>query len=982
VTGQRAATGVAVVGMAGRFPGAGSVAQLWANVVAGRESLTRFDPRTLDAAGVSAADYRQPDYVPVRGVLPDIELFDADLFGYTPRDAEITDPQHRLLLECCWEALDAAGYGGRGGRVGVFAGTSLNTYFLRHLMARPDLERMLGLLPLVLANEKDHVATRVAYKLELAGPALTVQTACSTSLVAVHLACRSLLAGEADLALAGGSCVQLPQQAGYVFDPHGIVSPDGHCRAFDREARGTVPGNGVGVVVLKRLDEAVRDGDTIHAVIRGSAMNNDGGRKAGYTAPSVAGQADVVREALRAAGVPADRIGYVEAHGTGTELGDGVEIAALTEAFRSTTDRTGYCAVGSLKANIGHLDAAAGVAGFIKGVLAVRDGVLPPSINCDEVNPEIDWAVSPFYVNTRACPWTDRVRRCGVSSFGMGGTNVHVVLEQPPVPLRAASEGPASGGPALLVVSGRTAAAAEAVAGRLARHLAGDAAPALADVALTLQRGRVPLNWRAAVVARDPASAATALTASAPRKVGRSPSLVLMFPGQGAQHPGMASALYRKYPVFRETIDEGADALGSDIRDLLLAEPSDEQAAESLRRTRFAQPALFLVEAALFRLLATWGLRPRTLVGHSIGEVTAAYAASALAFHDALRLVTERARLVDGCATGSMLAVLAAEPDVADVLPADVSIAAVNAPQVVVISGPHAAVDRVESDLGDRGIVTKRLHVSHAFHSAMMEPIVDDLRRSAAAIPFHSPRTPVIGNVTGDYVSRFDAGYWAEQVRRPVRFSAGIRRALALPDPVFVEVGPGHTLTALVGQHDSDGAVVAVQTMAGPREDGAGEDGDFLLSAVGELWCAGVAVDLAAVNPAVGAGRVPLPSYPFQQSRHWIDAPSTVVAAAQPVAVVDPAPAAAEPGQRLALDIDAELARMWTNLLGVSAVADDANFFELGGQSLLAVRLVSSVRRRIGVKLALSDVLSARTFGAQCDRVRRLLATTPKGTPR
>jgi phthiocerol/phenolphthiocerol synthesis type-I polyketide synthase E len=946
---------VAVVGLAGRFPGAGSVDELWEAVLAGREVLTRFDAAQLAAEGV--ADAARPDYVPVRGVLDGVELFDAALFGYSPREAELIDPQQRLLLECAWAALEHAGHAA-GGRVGVFAGTSISTYLLRNLAG--ELAAGGDLLPLVLGNDKDHAAARIAYRLGLTGPALAVQTACSTSLVAVHQAVQSLRAGECDLALAGGAAVELPQRAGYVFEPHGIAAPDGHCRAFDERAAGTVAGSGVALVVLRRAEDADADGDTVHALIRGSAVNNDGGGKVGYTAPSVDGQADVVRAALRASGVDARSIGYVETHGTGTPLGDAVEIAALTEAFRDWTADTGFCGIGSVKPNIGHLDAAAGVTGLIKAVLALRHATLPPTIHCERPNPALGLDGTPFHPVTAAAPWPVRAgerRRCGVSSFGMGGTNAHVVLEEAvPVP---APDGPAR--PVLVVQSGRTPGAVRELGDRLVSALAG-AGPALPDAAYTLQVGRTPLAARRAVVAATPAELAERLAAEPVREVPRASTVGFLFPGQGAQFAGMAAGAYGALPEFRRVVDECLDQLDPAVRGLLLGSSTVDTTDTAL-----GQPGLFVVEYALARQLVAWGLRPSVLLGHSVGEYAAACLAGAVALPDALRLVARRGELMARTAPGAMLAVLAPEEQVRAGA-GGLAVAAVNAPDVLVLSGPPAEVDAAAERFAGAGVRTRRLPARYAFHSAAVDPVLADFRAAAAAVPHRPGSIPVLTGLTGQPVPRrgWSAEHWVRQLREPVRFGPALARLLAMPNPVLVEVGPGRTLTALALRQ---GAGTAVGTVPAGSTDPAAVH-RAVLQAVGTAWSAGAPVDwaaFAAAMPGAPGRRVPLPTYPFERARHWVDPPGTRSAA------TPEAPEAPEAGAGDGADVQARLAEIWRRLLGVTDLTAASDFFALGGHSLLAVPLLAGIQAAFGVTLSLREAQDAPTLGAQAELVRERL---------
>jgi iturin family lipopeptide synthetase A len=687
---------IAIISMAGRFPGAKSIEEFWRNLRAGVESVSTFSDEELLAAGVSRADLQDPAYVRAKGMLDDIEMFDGAFFGFNPREAEITDPQHRLFLECAWEALERAGYDTQryGGRIGVYGGAGISGYLLVNLATNLDLVNSVGIYQTILSNDKDYLSTRVSYKLNLKGPSLTVQTACSTSLVAVHLACQSLLSGECDMALAGGITITLPQKSGYQYQEGGISSPDGHCRPFDARAKGTLGGNGVGIVLLKRLDEALADGDIIHAVIRGSAINNDGSLKVGYTAPGLDGQSEVIVEAQAIAGVSADSISYVEAHGTATALGDPIEVAALSQAFRASTSRSHFCALGSVKSNFGHLDAAAGVAGLIKTVLALKHRELPPTLHYTAPNPEIDFAASPFYVNHELREWErqgETPRRAGVSSFGIGGTNAHLVVEEWP---EAETAMPSARGWHLLVLSGRTAAAVTAATEKLRRHLEVHPDISLADVAYTLQVGRREFAQRRAVVCRDVEDAIEALSQpsrwieGAAVASGSSSNIsgsngsggsgsgggsgrgaVLMYSGQGAQYVGMGRELYEREAVFRQTVDECAAAFeaaqGYDLREVLYpASGLEEAAAARLLETEVTQPALFVLEYALTRVWQAWGVRIEALMGHSIGEYVAACVAGVLSVEDGVRMVGRRGRLMQGMERGAMLAVRLSEAEV------------------------------------------------------------------------------------------------------------------------------------------------------------------------------------------------------------------------------------------------------------------------------------------------------------------------------
>lgn len=965
---------IAIVGMAGRFPGADDVEALWRNVREGVESVTAFTDAELLGRGVPQSELDDPAYVKAGVLFGGFEQFDASFFGYTPREAQYLDPQQRVFLECAWHALEDAGYdvSRLHGVVGVYAGAGANLYFMRHVLPHCTLAGggIADLISLLNGNSADSLCTRVAYKMDLRGPAVTVQTACSTSLTAVHLACQSLLGQECDVALAGGVWLNLMQADGYRHQLGSILSSDGHCRVFDARADGTVLGSGVGVVVLKRLDEAIRDDDTIHAVIRASAANNDGARKPGYTAPGIDGQAAAILAAQSMAQVDADSIGYLEAHGTGTALGDPIEVAALTQAFRATTQRRGYCAIGALKSNIGHLDAAAGVAGLIKAVMAVRDGILPPTLNFDTPNPKIDFEASPFYVNTQARAWPsgDKPRRAGVSAFGMGGTNVHVVLEQ--APARAQISTPRLSGQWVLRLSARSESAVQAQAQALARYLDEHRDLAMEDVAYTLRSGRKRHACRAAVVARDVAEAVMRLRSAddAGYAVGRTagdsvPGVAWLFPGQGSQHSDMGRALYESEPVFKQAVDRCCmrllNELEVDLREILYpAAATREQAEILLAQTRYTQPALFVTEYAMAQLWLSRGVQPCAMLGHSVGEYVAACLAGVFSLEDALALIALRARLVQSTEPGAMLAAMLPAAQVQSGLRDGVEVAAINAPDVTVVSGRVAAIDELEREWASLGIVSRRLVVSHAFHSALLEPVQADFEVALRKLSLGEPSIPFISNVTGGWITAGQArspAYWVEQLRMPVRFSDGVQVLLDGQDCVVLEVGPGRTLGGLVRRHPAcgEGRVVLATQAPANRPD---QQAEAFVGCLARLWVSGIELD----DSPAGAGgrRVRLPGYPFERHSYWIDAAGEAlsgVAAPMPPAAVKPCgledwfhvpvwnrsplPAAAHDGQGAVLllsdgsPLAAAMAARFAALgLSVALLERGAAYADLGGQ--------------------------------------------------
>ena len=992
---------IAIVGMAGRFPGAADVEQFWQNLRQGVESIRFFDEAELEASLGGRPDPADPDFVRAGGVLEDVDRFDAGFFDFNPREAEITDPQQRLFLECCWEALERAGCDPATfpGGIGVFAGAGMNTYFLNNVLAHPELFRTVAPFQLLIGADKDYLAPRVSYKLNLRGPSISVQTACSTSLVAVHLACQSLLDYQSDLALAGGVSVRVPQKGGYRYTEGGIYSPDGHCRAFDRDAGGTVTGSGAGVVVLKRLDDALADGDSVLAVIRGTAVNNDGAAKVGFTAPSVEGQVAVISEALSAAGIPAESIGYVEAHGTGTLLGDPIEVTALTRAFGLGPDRPRSCALGSVKTNIGHLDTASGVAGLIKTVLALRARALPPSLHFQAPNPEIDFDAGPFYVNTALSEWPadGTPRRAGVSSFGIGGTNAHAIVEEAPEPAPSGPSRPWQ----LLLLSARTPTALEAATDNLARHLEEQAEQPLADVAFTAQVGRRVFEHRRALVCESREDAAAALRARDPRRIltlaqpDRGRPVAFLLPGQGAQYPGMGRGLYEAEPAFRQALDACARGLephlGLDLRTVLFPGDGDaEGAAERLQQTALAQPALFAVEYALAELLREWGIRPAALLGHSVGELTAACLAGVFGLEDALALVAARGRLMQGLPAGAMLAVPRSEEEVTRLLGGGLALAAVNGPSACVISGPAAEIEALAGRLAADGLEARRLHTSHAFHSADMDPAVEGFARAVAAVRRSAPRLPFLSNVTGTWIEAAqatDPAYWGRQLRATVRFADGAAELLGDRSRVLLEVGPGRTLASLVRGAAPDRAVVTT------LRHGGDEGADPLPQALARLWLAGVDVDWAGFHARERRQRVPLPTYPFERQRFWLEpaaaaerraaAPAETAALAEPGA--EPAPVSAPPAVRgharpalatphvpPADDDERTVAAIWEGALGIAGIGVHDDFFELGGHSLLATQITAQVRAAFGVDASLRGLFETPTVAGLAAVARRL----------
>ena len=876
------ATRIAIIGMAIRCPGAANVGEFWSNLKNGVESISFFTEEELRQAGISDAILKLPTFIRAGAPLAGLELFDAEYFNYSAREAEFIDPQQRVFLECAVEALETAGVdpARHTGQIGVFAGEGQTLYGYQILANRSviGVERQMA----VIGNDKDYLATRTSYKLGLRGPSITVQCACSTSTVAVHLAIQSLVSRECDLALAGGVSVSwLRGKGGYHFVEGGILSRDGHTRPFDANASGTVFADGVAIVVLKRLEEAVVDGDDIQAVILGTAVNNDGSNKISYTAPSIDGQCAVLAEAMDVAGVSPDTIGYVEAHGTGTALGDPIEIEALQRVFRTATDKKQFCGVGSLKSNVGHLNTISGLAGTIKAALCVKTGEIPPSLHFETPNPKIDFANSPFYVPTELTNWSSAgPRRACISAFGIGGTNTEVLIEEPPPATSESSAKSMHVG----IVSAKSERALDAACARLARHLREHPQQNIADVCHTLATGRALYPHVRAVICASTQEAADALVSNDPsstvgglRTVPGKP-VTFLFPGQGSQHVYMGRELYKEEPVFRREIDKCSELLrehaGIDLRAMLF--PGDEtthDAEQLLRNTQYTQPAIFSVSYAAAKLWMSLGVRPAMALGHSIGEFVAACLAEVFSLEDALRAVAERGRLIQSMPGGAMLAVMRPAADVEPLLPQTISMAAINTPTACVASGPREAIAALELRLAEKGISATLLHTSHAFHSAMLEPAVSPFIEFMHGIELKPPQMPYVSNVTGEWITdaqATSASYWGAHMRAPVLFHKGLTCIANHASTAFLEVGPGRSLGTLarsLGREVSDHVIQSSMAHAAAR--GVGEVKAFLRAAA-ELWAIGAPIDWSRRYEGERRRKRPLPTYPFERKKYWI----------------------------------------------------------------------------------------------------------------
>lgn len=961
---------IAIIGMACRFPGANNVDAYWQNLRGGVYSVSRFTDEELLAAGIDAETLKEPNYVKANGIIEHAETFDAAFFGFSARDAIMMDPQQRVFLETAWEAIENAGYdvSAYQGTVGVYAGAGMNTYLIRNVVPQLSSLEALEQFQLMIASDKDYIATRLSFKLNLTGPSVNVQTSCSTSLVAVHMACQSILSGESDLAVAGGIAIRPSLVSGYAYREGMIYAPDGYCRAFDARAGGTVNGNGVGVLLLKKLAQAIADGDNIHAVLKGTAINNDGASKRSYSAPSSEGQAGAIAKAIERAGISAEDISYVEAHGTGTIMGDPIEIGGLTQAFRMTTNKNGYCAIGSVKTNIGHTDAAAGMAGLIKTVQMLKHREIAPSLFFETSNPNIDFPKTPFYVNTALREWdTSRLPlTAGVSSFGVGGTNAHVIVAEAPHVEPSSKSRPYQ----LLALSARTENALKNAVTHLESHLKGFTGK-LADASYTLQIGRKQFEHRAIAVYGDDKRFEGGTDWVHGKSAPDNSPLVFLFSGQGSQYVNMGRGLYEAEAVFRQHVDTCAEflqpILGLDLRTLFYPEAGQEEAAtEQLLQTSITQPALFVIEYALSQLWMSWGIQPQAMIGHSIGEYVAACLAGVLSVNDALTVVAERGRLMHQQPRGAMLVITQSEEEVRAILaqsPLKLEISVINGVTTCVVSGTHEDIDALEADLTTRKIAARRLQTSHAFHSFMMDEAVEPFVNLLKTLTLNAPKIPYLSNVSGTWITDAEATdptYYGKHLRGTVRFAQNVEELFKAHQATLLEVGPGQVLATLARRSPAaSGAPVFASTrhVNDQRPDQA-----FVLNTLGQLWMAGVKVDWQAFYQAERRLRVPLPTYPFERQRYWME--EQAFSKSAPVMAKLSAPLLAHNGATngtskngshapATTDAQETILKMWRDVLSIPTITAQDNFFDLGGNSLVAASLLAQIHRETGIRIPL-----------------------------
>jgi acyl transferase domain-containing protein len=992
--------GVAIIGASGRFPGAKNISELWHNLSSGIESIKSFSDEELRQFGVPEELLKHPAYVKSGAGIDDVQLFDPDFFEMTPREAEITDPQHRILIECAHEALESAGYVAAKypGAVGLYAGVGLNTYLLNNLMPNKDLLQSIGTHQMLLGNDKCYATSRIAYKLNLQGPCMTVDTACSTSLISIILAYKSLISYDCDMALAGAAKIN-PNDHGYMYEIGSINSPDGHCRAFDEQANGTVFGSGAGIVVLKRLEDAVRDRDNIQAVIRGAAMNNDGADKVGFTAPSVSRQRDVILQALSFAEVEPESISYVEAHGTGTRLGDPVEIAALNAAFNSKEnndkDKNNACAIGSIKTNIGHLETSAGVAGLIKIIESMRHKKIAPSLNFSQANSAIDFENSHFRVATSLENWQPEngPRRACLSSFGIGGTNGHIVVEEAPnveslllnshvsESAKASLNSPKV--PQLLTLSAKSPAALDNMSKRLANHFNSSEID-LKNAAFTLAVGREDFEYRRVVVADSKEQVIAELNRNTlPIQLAKGNKVCFLMPGQGVQHVGMAADFYQVYPAFRMALDEACDLLKKncqlDIKDLLVSRSITGQQQLQITQTQNSQPAIFVYSYAMIKQLHDFGIKPDVMLGHSLGEYVAACIANVMSLEDALTLLVTRANLMSEMAPGQMASLAMSESKVKVLLSQNplftCDIAAINGPENIVISGNRDAVSSLLNLAKEQGFEGQLLKTSRGFHSSLMDPMLEKFKVAVQRIQFNAPEVPYISSYSNDIITEaqvHDPQYWVNHLRETVQFSGAVKTAIEQGFNCFIDIGPAKTMGTLA-QSNTHGAQVRVINTS-PRPSASAAFLQSFQKALGELWACGLKVDWKSVFTGTNYHRIELPTYPFEKRRCWIDAKPLAMKGdikitennhQQEEAVTSPVAgdviASNQSGDNLACDTEALVASIWQDLLGIERIYNHDNFFELGGQSLLATRVITRICEETGVELPMEAIFDNPT---------------------
>lgn len=955
---------VVIIGMAGRFPGADNVYEFWQNLKEGKETTHFFTDKELDPC-IPEALKSNPNYVKARGIISDPTSFDPAFFGINPKLAELMDPQQRIFLEISWEALEHSGHIPQKyeGTIGVFAGCRFNTYYSNNVSSNTNLIENAGAFQVGTVSDKDYIASRTAYALDLKGPAVNVQSACSTSLLAIAQAVESIRKGQCDVALAGGSSLLVPINSGHLYEEGAMLSNDGHCRAFDADAQGTVFSDGAGVIVLKNKIKAEQDGDTIYAVIKGVGLSNDGGEKGSFTAPSAAGQAAAISMAIADAGVSAADISYIEAHGTATPLGDPIEIEGLNMAFGEQKKQQ-YCAIGSVKSNFGHLTGASGVAGIIKTIFSLYYKQLPPSINYKTPNPHIDFANSPFFVNDTLRDWDAGHKRiAGVSSFGVGGTNVHIVLEEAENHVKLSSKNrPVQ----LLCWSAKAESSINGYGLKLAEYLQKHLVN-LADVAYTLHTSRSDFNHRRFIVASS--------TGDFVEKIRNEPQLavntrilkeypqelVFMFPGQGAQFLNMGKDLYVAEPVFRQAMDECADLLAEmmqeNILNVLYPNNTNDAAENRLKNTRYSQPALFSVGYALGKLWMSWGIFPTAFIGHSIGEFVAAYFSGILSLPDALKLIATRGKMMSDLPGGSMLSIRSDVETVRTFLSNDIALAAVNSPNLSVVGGTTEAIAQLSTQLNKKEILNRLLPTSHAFHSHMMDPVIEPFNAVVKTVTLNAPVIPIVSTVTGKWLTNEEAmspAYWAGHLRSTVHFGGAVQKLLDEGYNLFLEIGPGNSATTLTRQQAAGKPIAVIASME--KEENEQSSYNSVLKALGQLWLNGVEPDWKSFYKNEAGTRInELPTYFFNKKEYWVNPVlpvhfTNLLLPAEPVNIQQDIKSSPIMRKQVLTD---KIKELLENASGIdmSNITPEMTFIEMGLDSLLLTQVALNLKKQFALPI-------------------------------
>lgn len=981
---------IAIIGMSGKFPKSKNLKEFWSNLTGGEELITFYNDTELREAGVSEDYIQNPNYVKADSALENVESFDYNFFGYTKAEAAAMDPQIRALHEQVWLALEDAGcnpYQYKE-KIGVFLTASDNINWRAYSLLSKN--EMVNPFFLNQISDKNFASTLISYNLNLRGPSYFTDTACSSSLVCTHVAARSLLLRECSIAIAGGARIESTDTKGYMHQEGMINSKDGHCRAFDKDSSGTITGEGVGIVILKRMEDAVRDKDHIYAVIRSTAVNNDGDRKVGYTAPSIAGQAECIRLAHQIANIEPEAVTYIETHGTGTKLGDPIEIEALNKAFNYNTNHK--CAIGSVKASMGHLDTTAGISGLIKTALVLKNKKIPASLHFKEANPEINFKSGPFYVNQKLSDWiidNQNNRIAGVSSFGIGGTNAHAVLEEFVSDVQTEEDQNFH----LIRFSAKSVKSLEQYQIELKNRLEEKDDLKISDLAYTLQIGRKQFGYNRFLVAKTKEEIITALTKNVhdslfTGKLKPNKKTVFMCSGSGVQYIDMCKGLYNRIPYFKQLIGTGFQQLkeitGIDFSKIVYPDTITEDFLHTINQNEYTQPLVFIFEYAVAKLLIKWGVSPDYMIGHSTGEYVAACLSGVFSYEQGLPLVVKRAKIMSLSPEGTMLSIELSELELQQYLTKEIAIAAINSPNSCVVSGTVKAINELQADLIEKGIPNSRLRISLGAHSFLMDTVLDDYAEALKTVDFSEPKIPFISNLTGRFITAEEAcsvKYWIDHLRHTVRFSDGITHLLKEPDTVFIEVGPSNALTTMFQQHQklNTHGNIAVNVIRHPKNEI--DDQKFLLSKLGELWLNGIDINWEEYHENNKVNKASLPGYVFEKTKlpARVNLFEKLQQQNDPLAFTfendffendekDEEEIADKKGEMSlnyvapSNEIEYGLVKIWEDFFGIQKIGIADDFFSIGGNSLKALTMVKLVAKAFDIEITIKDFYTKTTI--------------------